>query len=165
MKKILSASALEEALTTRYATKMFDASKTIAPEDEKVLLESLRLAPSSYGLQPWKWIIVKNKELRAKLRAAAWNQSQVEDASLFVVFTVRKGIDAAYVQRFVDQTEQTRGLPPGTLKGFYDLMITRVTKEKTPEEQRSWAAKQSYIAMGFLGLSASLLGIDACMME
>ena len=165
MKKILSASALEEVLNTRYATKMFDSSKIIAPEDEKVLLESLRLAPSSYGLQPWKWIVVKNKELRAKLRAAAWNQSQVEDASLFVVFTVRKGIDAAYIQKFVDLTEETRELPAGSLAGYFDMMVGGVANGKSPEEQRSWAAKQSYIAMGFLGLSASFLGIDTCMME
>lgn len=147
MKKILSASALEEALTLRYATKVFDPSKSIAPEDEKVLLESLRLAPSSYGLQPWKWIIVKNKELRAKLRAVSWNQSQVEDASLFVVFAIRKDIDADYIQRFVDQTEQVRGLPTGTLKGYYDMMVGSVVHGKNPEEQRAWSAKQSYIAM------------------
>lgn len=164
MKKIVSAADILTALDQRYATKAFDASKPISYEDEKALLESLRLSPSSFGLQPWKWIVVKNKDLRKELRAVSWNQSQVEDAPLYVVFAVRKGVDAGYIQKFVDHTEKVRGLPAGTLKGYYDMMAGAM-EAKGVAGQRPWAERQSYISMGFLGLTASLLGIDTCMLE
>ena len=164
MQKIVSAGDIQTALNQRYATKMFDTSKTISPEDEKALLESLRLSPSSFGLQPWKWIVVKNKDLRKELRTVSWNQSQVEEPPLYIVFAVRKEIGDEFIQKFIDHTEKVRGLPAGALKGYYDV-ITGSMAAKGAEGQRPWAERQSYISMGFLGLTASLLGIDACMLE
>ncbi len=163
MKRNISPEVLLETLNARYATKQFDASQTISDEDQNVLLESLRLAPSSYGLQPWKFIVVQNPEFRTSLRAASWNQGQVEDASLFVVFTTLKKVDEAYVQKYIESTAQIRGMDPSVLDGYRDMMIGGVVNN--PRDHLAWTQKQSYIAMGFLGLSAGLLGIDAVMME
>ncbi|MEK6893697.1 MAG: nitroreductase family protein, partial [Nanoarchaeota archaeon] len=72
---------LTDAMNWRYATKAFDSSKKIPEKDFENLLEVLRLAPSSFGLQPWKFVVVANKELRQKIRKASWDQPQVTDAS------------------------------------------------------------------------------------
>lgn len=98
-----------KALNWRYATKQFDATKKISDKDVETLVETLRLSPSSFGLQPWKFIVVTNPEIRKKLRAAAYDQSQVTDASHLVVFTVEKNIDDAFVDTFVKAIAKTRG--------------------------------------------------------
>jgi nitroreductase len=84
-----------ENLNWRYATKQYDTSKKLNKEQIEMLLEVLRLSPSSTGTQPWKFIVVENSELRQKLREAAWGQPQVTDASHFIVFTVKKSYPRA----------------------------------------------------------------------
>ncbi len=154
---------LLETLTSRYATKQFDATKKVSDEDWNILSESLRLAPSSYGLQPWKFILVKNPAIRKELRTASWNQGQVEDASHFVVFTTLRNIDEAYVRKYIESIALARGTTAEALKGFEDMMIGGVVNGIA--DKLAWTQRQSYIAMGFLGLSAALLGIDTTMME
>jgi len=163
MKSQISTTALLETLGERYATKQFDSTKQISDTDMYALCESLRLAPSSFGLQPWKFIVVKNPAVRKELRAAAWNQSQVEEASHFVVFATLKQVDPDFVKKYIASTAEIRGISPEDLKGYEDMMINFVTSGSF--EHLPWTQRQSYIAMGFLGLSAALLGIDTCMME
>ena len=163
MERKITPESLVDTLGARYATKAFDPSKKISSEDWAALVESLRLAPSSYGLQPWKFIVVQNPEIRTKLRAASWNQSQVEDASHFVVIATLKNLDVAYVEKYIESTAEVRGLTPDMLAGYRDMMVGNVVNGKS--DHHAWAQRQSYIAMGFLGLSAGLMGIDTCMME
>jgi nitroreductase len=153
------------SLHWRYAVKRFDSAKKISAEDWAVLEESLRLAPSSYGLQPWKFLLVKNPEILAELRKASWNQSQVTDCSHFIVFLYRKIIDEAWVDAYMAHVAETRGVPLSSLDGHRNAIIGDVVKGPRAKVIEPWAQRQTYIAMGMLMESAALLGIDTCPME
>ena len=98
-------------LNWRYATKKFDPTRKLTSEELSTLENALNLAPSSFGLQPWKFFVVSNPEVRKKLQAAAHNQSQIVDASHLVVLAVRKGMDAADVDRYIARIASVRGMP------------------------------------------------------
>src|SRR4051812_16590220 len=97
-----------EALNWRYAVKTFDASKKVAEEDVQTILESGRLAPSSIGLEPWKFIVVKNDELRKKIRAVGYDQSKITDASHLVIVAHRTD-GAALPGELIARTAQAQG--------------------------------------------------------
>ena len=157
-------SQIKEALQWRYATKKFDATKKISTQDWQTLAQSLTLAPSSYGLQPWKFLVIENPELREKLKAVSWNQTQVTDASHLVVFLARDKVDVPFIQNYINRIAEVRGAPPEALDGFKNMMIENVAK--APEEYtRNWTQRQTYIAMGFLLETAALLKVDATPME
>lgn len=158
-------SQILEALNWRYATKMFDATKKVSEADWKVLSESLRLAPSSYGLQPWKFMIVQTPDTRKKLREVSWNQSQVTDCSHFVVLTIKDKLDQADVEKFIQKTASTRGLEASALEGYKNMMIGDVVNGPRSQIAKWWAQRQSYIAMGFLMETAALMKIDTCPLE
>ncbi|GAA4318221.1 NAD(P)H-dependent oxidoreductase [Pontixanthobacter gangjinensis] len=153
-----------EDLNWRYATKKFDANKQINQEDLNSLLESIQLSASSYGLQPYEVIVVKDPETREKLKAAAWNQTQVTDASYLLVFANLKSVSESYVDNYLDNIADTRNLSREDLKGMED-MIKNTTLQLSAEEQEAWAAKQAYIALGNLLSAAANLKIDTCPME
>lgn len=156
------ADSVLDALKWRYATKHFEAGRTISEADFATLSEAMRLSPSSFGLQPWKIYVVTSQAVQDQLKAASWNQGQISDCSHLVVFTARRRFDAAYVEHFVDVTSQTRGTPREALKGMRDMILGFV--EAAPEKL-AWSANQCYIALGILMETAALLGIDACPME
>ena len=157
------AATLLNQLRWRYAVKKFDASRRIPEATWDVLEEALVLAPSSYGLEPWKFLVIDDPETRQKLVEASWGQRQLVDASHVVVFAVRKDVDAAYVERFVQRIAKARGLDPASLDAYKQMMLGAVTK---PAEQLEvWLARQVYIALGHFLASAALLGVDACPME
>jgi nitroreductase len=154
---------IEKQLEWRYAAKAFDSSKKI-PEEKWALLEkSLLLAPSSYGLQPWKFLVVTDPALRGKLKPVSWNQGQITDASHLVVLAARKEFDHAYIRQYIDRIAEVRGLEKEKLQGFEQMMITNIVDK--PEGKSEWARRQAYIAMGFLLETAALLEVDACPME
>lgn len=158
----------EELLTVqkwRYATKKFDASKKIAPDVWDALEASLVLTPSSFGLQPWKFLVVTDPGTRAKLREVSWNQSQVEEASHLVVFLAKDGVEEADVDHFVKRIADVRGVPEASLEGYRGMMVASVVKGKGPAKVPEWAARQCYIALGNFMTSAALLGVDTCPME
>ncbi len=161
----ISTDQILSALNWRYAVKKFDATQKISAEHWQALKESLRLAPSSYGLQAWKFIEVQNPELRQKLKAHSWNQDQVTDASHFVVFAYRPKVTETDVDRYLKSTAQIRNIPFESLKGFRDVIIGDVVTGPRAETAHIWTQRQTYIAMGFLLETAALLGIDACPME
>ena len=127
--------------------------------------ESLRLAPSSYGLQPWKFIHVQNSETRKLLLAQSWGQTPVTDCSHFVVFAAKEKIDEAYITKFIGQTAQIRNLDPATLEGYKNMMIGDLVKGPRSQIINHWADRQAYIAMGFLMNTAALMEIDTLPME
>lgn len=164
MSTILGESLLQQ-LNWRYATKKFDPSKKISPADWAVLEQALVLTPSSYGLQPWKFVVVTDPALKAKLRPASWNQSQVEDCSHLVVFTAKQDITEADVDRFIARTAEVRGATVESLAGYRGYMVGDLVKGPRHAIIHEWAARQTYIAMGNLLTSVALLGIDTCPFE
>jgi len=161
-----SASTILEALQWRYATKVFDRAKKI-PEDTWAALEqSLVLTPSSYGLQPWKFLIVKDPAVRERLVAHAWNQRQVADASHLVVMAVRTTYTEADVDANIMRIAEVRGGTPDSLIGFKRMIMkTLVDAGYSDKDLMHWTKCQSYIALGQLMICAALLGLDACPME
>jgi nitroreductase len=152
------------ALNWRYAVKKFDPTRTIPADTWRVLEESLRLAPSSYGLQLWKFFVVTDMATREKLVEHSWGQRQITDASHLVVFAVKKEVGPADVQRLIDRTAEVRGIPPAVLDGYKGMMLNTVTT--TPAgELAAWARNQVYIAHGVFLTAAAVLGVDACPME
>ncbi len=160
----LAPAQLLSALNWRYATKAFDTKALPAPLWE-ALQESLRLAPSSYGLQPWKFFVIADPAVRAKLRPVSWNQSQITDASHLVVFARRTEITEADVDAFFNQMVSERGADAKVLEPYRQMMIGGVVKGKDLAGQREWAARQCYIALGQFMASAAVLGVDTCAIE
>lgn len=153
-----------KALNWRYATKAFDPSKKVSDADFNTIVESMRLSASSYGLQPWKFVVVSNPELRAKIRAAGWDQSQFTDASHIVVLTVRNDVDEAFIDKYINSIVETRGVPVSALQGYSDMMKGAL-KSRTPEKVQVWSSRQVYIPLGTALLTAATMEIDTCPME
>ena len=156
---------IKKALEWRYAVKSFDPSKKISAEKWEVLEDSLVLSPSSYGLQPWKFLSVENKDLREKLKPFSWNQTQVTDASHLVVFTTLKEITPEYIKAFIQRNMEVRNVPHEAMAGYEGMMIKNIVEGMDKDYVRTWNQRQSYIAMGFLLETAALLEIDTVAME
>jgi nitroreductase len=148
----------------RYATKKFDTTKKVSKEDLETLKEAIRLSASSFGLQPYRVLIIENPELRAKLQPAAWGQSQIVDASQLIVFANITNFGETEIDVSIANTTKTRGLPADALKGYGDFMKSKIVA--LPEDVRNtWASKQTYLALGNLMNAASELKIDVTPME
>ena len=156
---------IHNQLNWRYACKKFDPTKKIRESDWNVLLESLRLSASSYGLQPWKFIVVQSPELRQQLLPLSWGQTPVTEASHFVVLTYKEKMDEAHVDKFFQKIAQVRGIDPITLDGYKNMVIGDVIKGPRSEVINWWAQRQTYIAMGSLLTTAALMEIDTLPME
>ena len=163
--KTIENDSLVKQLEWRYATKKFDPAAKIPEQDWQTLKEVLRLSPSSYGLSPWRFIVVQNPQLRKQLRAASFNQSQVEDCSHLVVFTALREITEDYVRAFVRKTSEVRSVPESQLQDLQNMMVNALVKGPNSQVSGYWAQKQAYIALGMLLEAAVVLGIDACPME
>jgi len=151
-------------LNWRYATKKFDSSKKISSQDFAELLEVLRFSPSSFGLQPWKFVVVHDPDLRKKLRPHAWNQAQVTDAGALIVFCALKKMDEDYVKRYVNIIADVRGVTKESLLGS-EQMMTGFLKSKGPEAISQWMKNQVYVALGVFLAECAHHKIDACPME
>lgn len=153
-----------DALHWRYATKKFDHTKKISAEDLQALKEAVRLSASSFGLQPWRLIHVTNKELRKKVQEAAWNQSQITEASDLFVFAAKTDFSSKYVEEYTNLIASTRNIPVDSLAALHNMMLG--FEQGMPEEFKiTWSQKQAYIALGTLLTTAALMKIDACPME
>ncbi len=161
----LAPEALLSNLQWRYATKKFDPSKKIPPHLWSALEQSLQLAPSSYGLSPWRFVVVTDPAVRARLREVAWNQPQVTDASHFVVLARKSTMVRADVQHYIDRIREVRGVPAEALEGYKNMILGSIENPPPGFDIASWTGRQVYIALGFVLLSAAMLGVDACPME
>ena len=151
-------------LNWRYATKKFDSAKKIPADVWAVLEESLVLAPSSYGLQPWKFFHVQNPDIRKQLLPVSWGQTQVVDASHLVVFCVKKDVGVSDAERLIQRTSELRGIHSDSLAGYLKMMSGSLTRQ-SPEAVRIWMTNQVFIALGQFLSACALLGVDACPME
>ena len=156
---------LIEALNWRYAVKKFDNTKKIDEKTWNALEDSLVLTPSSYGLQPWKFLVLTDKSVMQKLTPVSWGQKQVEDCSHLVVFAVKEKMDEAHVQKFIDQTAKVRGIDAASLDGYKKMMIGDVVNGPRGLVSFEWAARQAYIALGNFMTACATLGVDTCPME
>lgn len=156
---------LLQALNWRYATKVFDPARKIPAGTWHTLEQSLVLTPTSYGLQPYRFLVINDPAKRAALQQHSWHQKQVVDASHYVVFTVRTEMKEADVDRFIQRTADVRGIAPETLKGYRGMMLNHVVNGFRDQMAQEWAARQAYIALGSLMTCAAVLGVDACPME
>jgi len=161
----MNESQLIERLSWRYAVKKFDPNKKITASIWQALEDAIVLSPSSYGLQPWKFLVVQTPEIRAKLKAVSWNQPQVEDCSHYVVLLAKNNVSEADVQKYVDRIVQVRGVPKDSLTGYFDMMVGDVVKGPRSRWVKEWATRQCYIALGQAMASAAMLGVDTCPME
>ncbi|AYN67023.1 NAD(P)H-dependent oxidoreductase [Euzebyella marina] len=151
-------------LNWRYATKKFDSTKKISEDDLSKLLEATSLSASSYGLQPYKILVLKDDDIRAKLKPAAWGQSQITEASHLIVLANQTTFGDELVDDYLTNVSETRGIPVEGLKAYADLMKANLMP-LTDEQKAAWTAKQAYIALGNLLSAAADLKIDTCPME
>jgi len=156
---------LLQALEWRYATKIFDPKRIIPEETWKTLEQALILTPSSYGLQPYRFLIISDPARRAALLPHSWGQKQVVDASHFVVLTARTNMTEADVDKFIDQAARVRKIPAESMKAYRGVIIGNVVNGARGKIAHEWASRQAYIALGNLMTCAAVLGVDACPME
>jgi nitroreductase len=153
-----------ETLNSRFSIKNFDATKKISDKDFDIILEVLRLTPSAFGLQPWKFLIIKNANLRKTLKEFAWHQDQVTDASHLIVLCSIKDLNQKYIDKYIALVAKERGLEISALDG-YRKKAAGYLLTRTKEDLCVWAGKQVYIALGNLLTACAVLKIDACPIE
>ena len=154
-----------EQLHWRYATKQFDPTQQISTDTWHALEQSLVLSPSSFGLQPWKFLVIRNPELRQQLVEHSWGQKQVADASHLVVFTIKKNLDAAYVDRYVARMAEVQQIPVESLQGFKNVVNGTLDKMPSQADVDGWSTRQVYIALGEFMTTAAMIGVDTCPIE
>jgi nitroreductase len=161
----LTPQELLNALRWRYATKVFDGTKQIPAETWQALKQALLLTPTSYGLQPYRFLVIENPAKRAELLPHSWNQRQVVDASHFVVFAARTNVTEADVDKLIGHTSRARNIPTESLGAYRGVMLSDLVNGSRGKIAREWATRQAYIALGNLMTCAAVLGVDACPME
>jgi len=165
MSALISEKQLLQALQWRYATKTFDPNRKLPVATWTALQAALALSASSYGLQPYQFIVVNDPATRAKLLPHSWNQRQVVDASHFIIFAARTTMTDVEIDKFIDRISTVRGTSTESLAGYRQMMAGGLLSEAGKVRAPQWAARQTYIALGNLLTSAALLGVDACPME
>lgn len=153
-----------ESLNWRYAVKKFDATKKIDEKAAKTLFESLRLTPSSFGLQPWGFRVVESSKMKAMLRPVSWNQSQIEDAHYVVVLCRKKEFGEKDIEDFVSEMSEKRSSVRQDLEGYEQMMKSFINKFSSAE-LKEWMSRQVYIALGQLLSTAAFMGVDTCPIE
>ena len=152
-----------EKLDWRYATKKFDPKKEVSGKDAEKIMEAIRMAPTSFGFQPFHVFRIESKDIREDLKKNAWNQPQFTDASDLFVFAVRNDL----VKRIDEFLDLMTGGDAKKKESFaqYEGMMKGAVSKFDETQAKAWAAKQTYIALGF-GLAAALeLDLDSCPME
>lgn len=160
-----------EAFQFRHATKEFDPNKKISEDDFNFILEAARLSPSSVGYEPWKFLIIQNKELRDKLREVSWGaRGQLPTASHFIVILARTIKDTKYDSEYVkNQMLSVKQIPEDVFeqmkiryREFQEEDLNILENERTAFD---WASKQTYLALANMMTAAALIGIDSCPIE
>ncbi|MEM9089801.1 MAG: NAD(P)H-dependent oxidoreductase [Cyanobacteria bacterium P01_F01_bin.53] len=162
---VLTPEQVIQKLHWRYATANFASNKKIPEDVWHALEQSLVLAPSCYGLQPWKFVVVRNQALRHQLVKHAFNQAKIVESSHLVVLAIKTNINVSDVAPYIDRVAQVRQVPVSKLEKFSDAIKNYLTSPPFPLQPDKWSAKQVYLALGFFLYSAAMLGIDTCPIE
>ena len=155
---------LLDSLKKRYATKLFDNSKKISPQDLETILESLRLTPTAFGLQLMKVVVVENKDLRKQLLPYSFNQNQIVDASHLLVLCREEKFDDRHIDNYIQNLCDCRNQKFSDLEGFKSMLLNYKVN-LTTHEIENWMTNQVYLSLGNLLTSCALLNIDTCPME
>lgn len=150
-------------LQWRYATKKYNGSQ-IDKDNLHTILESIRLTPTSLGMQPFKVLVIDNPELREKMLPIAHNQSQIKDASHLILFAANTQISEETVDTYMNNVATTRQMPVENLAGFKG-MINGFVGSKNEAQITEWASRQCYIALGVAMATAAALKVDTTPME
>jgi len=153
-----------ESLKWRYAVKKFDSEKQLSEAQISTLHEAFNLTATSYGLQPIKLVVVKNKEIQKELVSHSWNQSQIVDASHVLVICIPKNYSSLEVENYFKLVQKIRNTPNEIIKPFKEFLTSDIEK-KSQEELTLWNKNQAYIALGNLMTVCAVEKIDACPME
>jgi len=156
---------LLQSLTWRYATKRFDPGRKIPQATWDALEAALVLAPSSFGLQPWRFLVIQDPELRARLRPACWNQPQITEASHLVVFLARQDMGEAEIDHYLARISELRSVSLESMASYRAMMTGAIVTGGLKDHISQWTTHQVYIALGTFLTAAAVLGIDACPME
>lgn len=151
-------------LNWRYATKRYDLTQIIPDQTIDLIKEALRLTPTSYGLQPLKFLLIKNQEIRKQLLNYSYNQQSITDASHLIVIASYKDIQSNEIDQYMQNTALTRDLPLEQLSGYSDF-LKRIMNNQTTEQKMMWAQKQAYITLGVLVDICAQLKVDATPIE
>lgn len=159
-----------DAFQFRYACKAFDTEKKISEEDFETIIESARLSPSSFGFEPWKFLVIQNMDIREKLKTVAWGaQGQFPTASHVVVILSRKAVDTKAESEYINSVmRDVQKLPEDIqeMKGNFFKNFQQKDFDLTDERKLfDWAGKQAYIPLANMMTSAAFLQIDSCPME
>ena len=154
-----------KAMDFRHACKLFDENKKISDEEMHYILEAGRKSPSSFGMEAWKFLVITNEALKAKLRPFCWDQVQITSCSHLVI--VLAGIENAKVESGMPKKRFTRrDMPQETLDFYMDIYAKHLKKTLSSDENiYAWTSKQSYIALGNMMTAAAFIGIDSCPIE
>ncbi|HIC44914.1 MAG TPA: NAD(P)H-dependent oxidoreductase [Sulfurimonas sp.] len=154
-----------KAMNFRHACKVFDDTKKISDEDMRFILEAGRKSPSSFGMEAWKFLVITNEDLKAKLKLACWNQVQMTSCSHLVI--VLTGIDSVKVETGIPkQRFARRDMPQDKLEFYLGLYAGHLDKVLSSDENiYSWTVRQTYIAAGNMMTAAAYIGIDSCPIE
>lgn len=152
-----------EALEWRYASKKMNGNK-VPSEKVNAILEAIRLAPSSMGLQPYTVLVIEDEELKQKIKPIAYNQSQIVDSSHLLVFAAWDNITPEQIDTFIKHTAEVRSMPEAGLADFKNTLLN-IASGNTQEQNYNWAARQAYIAFGIGLVAAAAEQVDATPME
>lgn len=155
---------LIESLKWRYATKKMDATKKVSEQDIDCIKEAVQLSASSYGLQPYTVLDIRDSELRKEIHPMCWNQSQITDASHIFIFCNHNKVDEQDVDSLIRLKSETNEVPIEKISGYGDFVKGKL-KEKSEIEMFHWSAKQAYIALGNALTACAELNIDSTPME
>ncbi len=153
------------ALEWRYSARRFDSSRRIPEATWSALERSLVLTPSSWGLQPWRFVVVDDPAVRERLVGASFGQRQVAESARLVVFAARRGLGPADVERHVRRFAEVRGVPAESLERMRASLVRFVSQPRDRLDLDEWCVRQVYIALGNFLTSAALLGVDTSPME
>lgn len=154
-----------KAMQFRHACKLFDETKTITDQDITTIMEAGRLSPSSFGIEPWKFLVITNQALKEKLKPLCWDQVQVTSCSHLVI--ILAAIEDAKVESgTVKKRFERWGLPEETLEFYMGTYATHLSHTLSSDENiLAWTARQTYIAAANMMTAAAYLGIDSCPIE
>ena len=154
-----------EAMDFRHACKFFDETKKVSDEDINYILEAGRKSPSSFGMEAWKFLVITNEELKAKIRPACWDQVQITSCSHLVI--ILAGIDSVKPESGeVARKFKRREMPQEKLDFYLGLYAGHLKDTLSSNENiYSWTARQTYIALGNMMTAAAVKGIDSCPIE
>jgi len=151
-------------LQWRYATKAFEPNKIVPTKKMDIIKQAFNLTATSFGLQPIKLIVIKDKELQEQLLPYSFNQKQIVQASHVLILCIQTNIDKEFVTNYFDRVHKIRNTPKDILKPFEEFLINDF-ENKSQQDIENWAINQAYLALGNLMTVCALEDIDSCPME